>query len=61
MGIEERKKKIRKRKCKENAQYTVSVLSYIHVARAICLWFVSKYLPETKRHVRALCDSVIKR
>jgi len=61
MGIEERKKKTRKRKCKENAQYIVSVLSYVHVAGAICLWFVSKYLPETKRHIQALRDSVIKR
>jgi hypothetical protein len=37
MGIEERKKKIRKRKGKENAQYRFSVLSYVHVARAIYL------------------------
>jgi hypothetical protein len=52
MGTEKKKKKIiRKRKGKENAQYIVSVLSDVHIARAICLWFVSKYLPEMKRHV----------
>ena len=61
MGIEERKKNIRKRKSKENAQCIVLVPSDVHVARAFCLWFVSKYLPETKRHVQAHCDSVIKR
>jgi len=53
--------KLRKRKGKENAQYIVSVFSYVHVARAGCLWFVSKNLPETKFHVQALCDYVTKR
>jgi hypothetical protein len=34
------KKNIRKRTGKENVRYTVQVLSYVHVGRAICLRFV---------------------
>jgi hypothetical protein len=57
-GIDGRKKSIRTRKGKEKAQYIVSVLNYGCVARAVCLWFVSKYLSEMTRHVQALCDSL---